>query len=218
MHMLKLEERKEIKMPKKKTKKTQKRSMRAIGGYSSLKYISLSIFGIGLLAFAAVAIWMVRSENVTLTPLPSITHTNEIPDTGEVVRLINNEREANGRAKLENNDTLKAVAERRLREMVNAQEYSHQNQDGKYYYDLLREHEYFSNYSCENLDIESIPTPAKFIKSWLTSSGGHRECLLNDQVSEIGIASGKFSQNDDDSEAFLVVVIFASSPQEEAEN
>lgn len=195
-------------------KTANKRWMRTVSGFSTLKSVSLFVFGIGFLALAAVSVWYVKSQNVEFTPLPTITHTTKVPDTGEVLNLINAQRQANGRPELQTNDKLKAVAERRLKEMVNSQQYSHKNLDGKYYYDLLREHEYFSDYSCENLDIENTVTPSNFIESWLTSDGGHRECLLNNDVSHVGIASGSFSLNDDKSSSYLVVAIFASEPAE----
>lgn len=192
-----------------------KRWMRAAGGYSSLRYISILTLGVGLLGLAGAVVLYARSRNVEFTPLPTITHTTEIPDTGELLRRINDERRRNNRTELVVDDRLKAAAEKRLKDMVDNQRYSHTSLDGKYYYDLLPELGYNSSYSCENLDIEPSVKPLKFVQSWLSSSGGHKECMLNDKVSRIGIASGKFSRDDKTSQdSFLVIAIFAAKPLE----
>jgi uncharacterized protein YkwD len=198
-----------------KHRRVHKRWARAAGGYTSLRSISIFVLGVGLVGFASAVVVYARSRNVTFTPLPSITHTTDVPDTGELLRRINDERRGNNRTELVMHDRLKLVAEKRLQAMVDSQRYAHNSLDGKYYYDLLPEFGYTSSYSCENLDIEPSVQPKKFIQSWLVSTGGHKECMLNDKVAQVGIASGKFSRDDKTKQQnFLVVAIFAAKPSD----
>jgi uncharacterized protein YkwD len=202
-------------MPKNKRAKhgATKRWTHATGGYSSLKYVSLFVFGVGLLGFATALVLFVQTNNVTFTPLPTITHTTEVPDTGELLNLINEQRRSGNRTELTVDERLKSVAEKRLNDMIASQQYSHKNLEGKYYYDLLSGYGYTAAYSCENLDIEPSVKPIDFIRSWLGSGSGHKECMLSDKVTKIGVASGKFSDDDKTTrDNFLVVVIFAATP------
>ncbi|MGH9856345.1 MAG: CAP domain-containing protein [Acidobacteriota bacterium] len=192
-----------------------KRWMRATRGSTSFIYVSIFILGIGLLCIAAAIFAYIQSQRVIFAPVPSISYTTEVPDTGELLRQINDTRRKNDLSELEADDRLKDVAEARLKDMIDNQQYSHQNYDGKFYYDLLPEHGYAPSYSCENLDIEPSVKPAKFVSSWLKSGEGHKECLLNDKVQKSGIASGKFSRDDKSSiVSYLVVAIFATEPPE----
>lgn len=194
-----------------KHKRSNKRWMRAMGGYSSLWYISVLILGLGLLGLSAALIIYTRSANISFTPLPTITHTAEVPDSGELLRYINEERKKNNRSELTSDDRLKSIAEKRLKDMVENQRYAHTNLEGKYYYDYLPVEGYSTSYSCENLDIEPGPAPINFVKSWIESTGGHKECMLNDKITKVGIASGKFSRDDKTSkDSFLVVAVFAA--------
>jgi uncharacterized protein YkwD len=201
-------------MPKnKRAKRVFKRWPRATGGYSSFKYVSLFVFGIGFIALASAIVLFLRSSNISFKPLPTLTHTTEVPDTGELLSRINQQRQSNNRTELTPDDRLKAVAEKRLKDMVASQQYSHKNLEGKYYYDLLPDFGYTAAYSCENLDIEPSVKPIDFIRSWLGSGAGHKECMLSDKVSKVGVASGKFSSDDKTArDNFLVVVIFAATP------
>ena len=213
---------KNIKIQKKKRKvltqsrPSDKRWMRAVGGYSSFRYISLFVIGLGLIGVSFAVLQLTKTENVVFKPLPSIAHTSEVPDTGEILQRLNTERKTNNRTELVSNDELKKVAEQRLREMINSQQYAHKNLAGKYYYDLMAERGYKADYSCENLDIEPSNEPIQFIKSWMSSGAGHKDCMLSDKVSQAGIASGKFNKTDDEQDAFLAVVIFASKPTEKS--
>lgn len=197
---------------------SNKRWMRATGGYSTLKYVSFFVLGVGFLGLAAAVVFFTDTRQVKFTPLPTIAHTTEVPDTGELLRRINEERAKNNKAELVTDGRLQTVAEERLKDMVVNQRYSHKTLEGKYYYDMLPEQGYASSYSCENLDIENSAEPIKFVHSWLSSGAGHKECMLNDKVSKVGIASGRFSTDDKSSvDSFLVVVIFAAKPHEQSD-
>jgi uncharacterized protein YkwD len=104
----------------------------------------------------------VQTNNVTFTPLPTITHTTEVPDTGELLNLINEQRRSGNRTELTVDERLKSVAEKRLNDMIASQQYSHKNLEGKYYYDLLSGYGYTAAYSCENLDIEELAWERKW--------------------------------------------------------
>lgn len=199
-------------------KAARKRWMKAVAGSVSYKYVSLFIFGIGMVSLSAAAFVYIRTQGYIFSRPPAITHTTEVPDTGELLRYINQERTSNHKSELTADDKLKSLAEKRLNEMVERQQYSHKDKAGKFYYDYLPDLGYVTKYSCENLDIEPSVKPIRYIQSWVKSDGGHKECLLNENVTRVGLASGKFSRDDKSFlNSYLVVAIFAADPQDPAE-
>lgn len=182
---------------------------RTMGGSTRFMYLSVALCGVGLIAIIGALFFVMRPSSLASIPLGSLSHTNQTPDTGELVVRINNARRTTGKKVLTTDSTLQAVAETRLKDMITHQRYEHRDSSGKYFYDLLREQSYATHYSCENLDIETTALPQVFIDRWLDSSTGHRECLLHEDVSRVGVASGIFTTDDQARKNYLVVVIFA---------
>jgi hypothetical protein len=202
-----------------KSQPPSKQSLMNASGFSTLKYTCLLVLGVGMIGLASSLALLAREKPHVLNPLPAITHTTEMPDTGELVHRVNEQRQKNNRTDLVIDDRLTKVADKRLKDMIASQQYSHKNLAGKYYYDLLPEAGYRSSYSCENLDIEPSVKPTDFVASWMSSGSGHRECMLNNKVARVGVASGKFTDSDTPAQdTFLVVAIFAATPQENSED
>jgi uncharacterized protein YkwD len=75
--------------------------------------------------------------------------------------------------------------------MVNRQYYAHKNPDGKIFFDLMAEGGYATQYACENLSLEPSKQESASYDSWLTSTHGHKECMLRTEVTRAGYASRK---------------------------
>jgi uncharacterized protein YkwD len=207
--------------PRKKTSaaKSSKRWMRAIGGYSTLTYVSRILIGLGLVGIGAGLATYFQPTIKQADPLEAISHTTNAPDTSEILRLVNGARSGAQVQEVTTDDQLTAIAQERLKDMVQKQYYSHQNLKGQFYYNLFAEHKFQTAYSCENLDIDSVLTAQKYIDDWLKSNEGHKDCLLSSKVSKIGIATGEFSKGTKSVEkTYLVVTVYATPPMPLATN
>jgi hypothetical protein len=188
---------------------------RSMGGYSALKYVGLLLLGAGIVGLSAGVIYMQSRGSTIKQPLAAFSNSPETPNTSQLAILTNNSRKTQSLPELETDEALTRVAEARLRDMVAFQYYSHQNLGGKYYYDLFPEYGFMSGYSCENLAIEFSLEAKKYFDGWMASNQGHKECMLNKQVTKVGYASGTYSKatskglNDT---AYLVVAIYAAPP------
>lgn len=189
--------------------KSSKSLWRTNQGNTRFTYLSITLFSIGICALAAAIFFLMSPSSLTSKLPGSITHTDAAPDTQELLVRLNGARTAANKPELESDEKLQAVAEMRLQDMIKHQKYDHKDSSGKFFYDLLREKSYASEYSCENLDIETTTVPQAFVKSWLESTAGHRDCLLHEKVTKVGIASGTFTTDDRARKNYLVVVIFA---------
>lgn len=160
-------------------------------------------------AAAALTFWQ-PSAPIT-NPLRSISNTATAPDTNDMLTLINSSRQSVNTSRVTLDPALNALAEDRLKDMVTHQYYAHQNLKGQYYYNMFNTHGVKATFSCENLDIGTSLDAESYVKDWLESTEGHKECLQNKRVSKVGIASGKFSeaQNGLTSSSYLVVTIYA---------
>jgi uncharacterized protein YkwD len=147
-------------------------------------------------------------------PTPAKVTQTEVPDTvlsaSEILRLVNKERKANKLHELNEDTRLNAIAQQRLDDMVKNQYYAHVSPNGKYFYELLPEHMITAKYSCENLDIEFTLDERVYVNNWLNSTRGHRECMLNSEVTSAGYAAGLFSVTSE-TKIYLVVAIHTTS-------
>lgn len=210
-------------MPKNRThtrhKKAPARRIRwlKLGGYISLKHVALfaaAMGGLGLAFGAGVAL---RPEPASPTAsLSSLSHSSDAPSTIELIKRINAARTANQQPAINTDYRLQKVADSRLQDMIANQYYAHQNLNGKYYYDMLDNVGLAGMYSCENLSIEPSLEAQDYVDSWLASKEGHRECLLSNKVTAIGIAAGLFSPagSDQTDPTYLVVTIYGNPPKD----
>jgi uncharacterized protein YkwD len=136
-----------------------------------------------------------------------------MPDPNEIYRLVNKERQAVGLLPLERNDILTKLAEQRAQDMSRNNFYAHKNMQGKYFYDILADEGYKTGYSCENLDLDFTTNSYIYFNAWLKSKAGHRECMLNSQVTEAGYAVASIANNStQDTPSYVVVAIHGTEP------
>lgn len=146
------------------------------------------------------------------TPVATFKHSEGTPNPNEILRIINQVRINSGLQPLVGDEQLQDIAATRVKDMVSRQYYAHQNPDGKYYYDIFKDQNIPTDNSCENLDINFTVEALPYVKDWLNSNSGHRECLLNPNVTSAGYAVAKLSDvmnGNKQSEAFMVVAIHA---------
>jgi len=184
-----------------------------LGGYIGLKHVALFALSVGSLGLAfGAGLALKPADTDTKTPLASLSHDAEAPSSVELIKLINTARADNKLPAVGTDYRLNATAQERLHDMATHQYYAHQNLAGTYYYDLLKG-QGITGYSCENLSLSSSIDAQAHVDSWLASTEGHRECLLNNQTTKVGIASGLFSSNTPGTDpTYLVVTIYASPP------
>lgn len=134
----------------------------------------------------------------------------DTPDPNQVFDLVNKVRVAQGSKPLVANSKLGKVASVRANDMAKRQYYAHKNPDGKYYYDFFPENSLKTDYSCENLDIVFVPDANMFINEWLASTKGHRQCMINPDLTHAGYAVTKMMLLQYDGKevpAYLVVAV-----------
>lgn len=147
---------------------------------------------------------VLASSDVKFAALP------DAPDPNQVFELANKTRADQGSNPLIADEKLGKVAAARASDMVQRQYYAHKSPDGKYYYDLFPEHGINSEYNCENLDLVFVPRIEMFIDEWMTSTKGHRDCLINPKLTAAGYAATKLMLIDyfgKETAAYLVVAI-----------
>lgn len=201
------------KHPRKSTAaKKPKRWMRAIGGYSTMTYVSRIVVGLGLIGIGAGLVTLLQPHPNGSNPLTSLSHTSDAPDASEILHLVNTARTNINVPGLALDPQLTAVAEERLKDMVQRQYYAHQNLKGQYYYDLFAGRGFKTAYSCENLGIASTLVAKKYVDDWLMSTEGHKDCMLNTRVTKAGIATGEFGKTSNTETTYLVVTIYSTAP------
>ena len=107
-----------------------------------------------------------------------------------LVDEINHVRFENGIAPVLLDDSLSTIADTRTADMVAHNYYAHQSPNGTYFSDLMKRDGITYEFACENLDLAFSGAESTYVADWMASTKGHRECLLNKQVTKIGVASG----------------------------
>jgi uncharacterized protein YkwD len=173
----------------------------------------------------ASCLWLVQSMVTTIysdaTPqvksLNTVTfkHTPDGPDPNEVFTLANQSRETEGLPPLKANVLLTAVAESRAADMAKNHYYAHKDPSGHFYYDQFIHNKFSVAYSCENLDLEYGNDAITYVNDWLSSPFGHRQCLLNKEITDAGYAVTQIKDVDyggTNRTAYIVVAIYSTSP------
>jgi len=118
----------------------------------------------------------------------SINHTLIVHDlavlAAEVLRLTNLERQAAGVGALGQNDPLTRSAYIRASEII--QHWSHTRPDGRRFETVFEETGVQYIRAGENL-AAGQRNPAEAVRSWMTSTTGHREALLSADYGNVGI-------------------------------
>lgn len=187
--------------------------------YAALRYMNTFFYLTGM-AVTLVGIVFVLKSSIKrpappVQPAPVISQTKTSPSAAEILRQVNLERQFNKLKNLTADPGLTAVAEQRIKDMVDNQYYAHKNLQGKYYFELFTEQGFSTGYSCENLDIEFTLDESVYVGNWSNSTKGHRECMLNEAVTRAGYAVGVFSDptlDNSTAKTYLVVAIHAAPP------
>ena len=131
----------------------------------------------------------------------------------KVFSLVNSERASFGSSNLQANVKLAQIASVRAKDLVTRKYYAHKNPDGKYFYDLFSQYGFSSEHSCENLDMVFSNDPGKVVSDWMASTHGHRECLINNSITEAGYAVAKLTDvhyGSTTTTAYVVVAIHST--------
>lgn len=150
------------------------------------------------------------SQAVKAASTVSFTQQSEVLDPNQIFALVNKERLKNSSVALVANEKLGTIATTRASDMVKRQYYAHKDPDGKYYSDYFGQNGITADYSCENLDLIFIPDGRTVITDWLASNSGHRECILNNNLTQAGYAAVKMTYigySGKEIPAYLVVAI-----------
>ncbi len=141
---------------------------------------------------------------------PSVT-TTSIPSVDDVFDKVNAQRVKNGFDPLIKNSVLTEVALARARDMNANSYYAHEDSQGLFFYDLLKQKNYTTGFACENLDMSFSASTSSYVADWMNSRNGHRECLLDSKVTDAGYALVAYGdqENPNDEKAYLVVAIHA---------
>jgi len=185
-----------------------------------------SFFG-GILASAALLFavwpWHLSAENTrAVSPAPqpvlaSFESKPNLPDPNAIFAEVNTLRTARGLPALARSSTLATVASQRAEDMRANNYYAHESPNGTHFYHLYDQHDYKAGFTCENLDMEFSMSTGTFIQAWMSSTKGHRECLLDPRISEAGYAATEImtsTKSNQDIPTYVVVAIYAETPKQ----
>ncbi|QQK78669.1 hypothetical protein HUG20_01280 [Salicibibacter cibi] len=103
----------------------------------------------------------------------------------EVVRLTNEEREAQGLEPLEAHEELAEVATVKSEDMRDNEYFSHESPTHGSPFDMISDHGIDFTVAGENI-AAGQPSPEQVVEAWMDSDG-HRANILNDDFTHIGI-------------------------------
>lgn len=106
-------------------------------------------------------------------------------DQAEVLRLINEQREANGVSALTVQSDLTDAAQQRASELVQRMDADHIRPDGRNFYTVLDDLGIVYTRAAENI-AHGQETPDEVVDYWMNSTG-HRKNILNSEYHSIGI-------------------------------
>ncbi|MDD6488563.1 MAG: CAP domain-containing protein [Clostridia bacterium] len=122
-------------------------------------------------------------NNVTASCQITVSKTDE--NVKEIVKLVNNQRSANGLKSLANRIDLNELADIRAKEI--AEKFSHTRPDGSSCFTILSNTHYMS--AGENIAYGQT-TPSEVMNSWINSKG-HRANILSSEFNCIGVGHYK---------------------------
>lgn len=125
----------------------------------------------------------------TPTPKPKATTTTVSGAAAEVVRLTNQERQANGCPALKVNAALTRSASGHSADMAAKGYFDHDSPDGRTPFDRMKDAGYSFSMAAENI-AAGQPTPSSVVSGWMNSEG-HRKNILNCALTEIGVGVAK---------------------------
>lgn len=114
--------------------------------------------------------------------------TSRTLSINEVIRLTNEERAERRIGLLKESETLKAVAQKKLLDLITKQYFAHESPTGEHASDIAKAEGYAFLIVGENLAAGTFDSPEELIKAWMDSPG-HRENILSKKYAEIGVAA-----------------------------
>lgn len=143
-----------------------------------------------LLIVCTVSVLIFLAESLATTAtVKGESLTAPVPSGNIFVDEINTVRYQNSVNPLAISDELEQIANERTADMVKYNYYAHKSPSGKYFDDLMDRDKLKYDFACENLDLAFVGDVKTYIADWMASTKGHRECLLNNKVSKIGVAT-----------------------------
>lgn len=169
------------------------------------------------LAFAIIFAWAIVAGGQMLPVRtnahqpPALTFRTQAnaPDPNQIFALVNAERKQKGSPPLTPNAVLTQVAQKRAADMAANKYYGHKNASGKIFEDFIEQSAMRIDYGCENLDMQSTLYADTYVNDWLQSNKGHRECLLNPNVTQAGYAVTAIELNQPGGATFSTYVVVA---------
>lgn len=151
-----------------------------------------------------------QNRNVAGASSSRFQRKEGLPNPNEVLSAVNGYRKDHGMGPLLANQDLEKIAQSRLTDMSTNRYYAHKNNQGLYYFDIMRSFGIRTEYSCENLDLSVSPEISQYIQDWSNSTKGHRKCMLDNRISQAGYAVGKLLIDDQGTENYIIVAIHST--------
>lgn len=174
--------------------------------YKTLLFVAILAVAIELVFYAYVN--MAFKQNLLLgNIINSIQSTvaDILPQV--IIEETNNNRLSNNEKPLKNNIYLTMAAKLKVDDMINKGYFSHQGPDGSMAWDWMERVNYPYSYAGENLAINFFDA-RDVVKAWMASPT-HRENILNDNFTDVGIAAARGEYQG--KETVFVVQIFGST-------
>jgi uncharacterized protein YkwD len=125
-----------------------------------------------------------------------------------IIRETNKQRERLGREPLKENEKLNDIAQKKLDDMFEKQYFAHVSPEGEGVGDIARETTYEYLIIGDNLAMGGYRDDEEVVNAWMNSLG-HRQNILEERYSEIGVAARKDSYAG--RETWMAVQVFAMS-------
>lgn len=105
----------------------------------------------------------------------------------DLIKLTNEQRKNNGLPPLVENPSLNKAAEEKAKNMFAENYWAHYSPSGKSPWDFISNSGYKYSYAGENL-ARNFYTSRDVVDAWMASKMGHKENILNNKYTEIGMA------------------------------
>jgi hypothetical protein len=158
---------------------------------------TMSIFGMMMLIFVLILL------------IPANTFISSAYGSDILVELTNKTREQYNVNPLNPNSTLMSAAQAKAEHMVDNNYFAHFAPDGKTPWEFFEESGYSYKIAGENLAITNEDEQA-VINGWMNSPT-HRDNLLNNQYSDIGIGIASYGEYQNHSNTPVIVAFYATA-------
>lgn len=158
-------------------------------GFHVALEVAVAVFVLNMYLVQRITISAASAAVIQPTVQP--THFDSapgLPDVNLVFDQVNQARITAGQQPLSRNADLTRLAQQKATDMQENAYYAHRSSNGTYFYEKARRSGFDFRYGCENLNLDFVLTSRVYVDSWLNSRAGHKECLLNTQVTEAGYA------------------------------